>query len=214
MKLLLVRLTSHRERLGHAIVLALLLSASTLSTTSTTFAQQAESVPVEALQHGGYVIYFRHAMTDSTQKEAAPVPDLANCSIQRNLTSAGREQARIVGEVFRARNIPVSRVLSSEFCRALDTGRLAFGSAEVSPTLLAAVGITDTERQLRADGLKKLLATSPPAGTNVVLVSHKENIQDATACSSLRRARWRSFTQTGRAGSHLWPGFLRPSGRR
>ena len=46
----------------------------------------------EALQDGGYVVYLRHAATDQS-KEDAGVVDLEDCSTQRNLTDAGREQA-------------------------------------------------------------------------------------------------------------------------
>ena len=53
---------------------------------------------------------------------------LEDCSTQRNLSAEGRRQAQAIGEQFRARQIPVEQVLSSRWCRALDTARLAFGS--------------------------------------------------------------------------------------
>jgi len=214
--------SAHRLRTWRAAMVgALMASATVLVSAPTTFAQQADPVPVEALQRGGYVIYFRHAMTDSTQKEASPVPDLANCSTQRNLTAAGRDQARVIGDVFRARNIPVGQVLSSELCRALDTARLAFGRAETAPPLLAAVGISDAERRARTEGVRKLLAAVPPPGTNVVLVSHKENIQDATATELPTEGEMAIFSPDGQGGFKLvakilpsqWAGVNLPRAR-
>ena len=81
------------------------------------------------LRGGGQVIMLRHAGTIGTFGDP-PGFRLEDCSTQRNLTEAGREQARKIGEVFRAREVPIARVLSSSVCRCLDTARLAFGRAE------------------------------------------------------------------------------------
>ena len=43
--------------------------------------------------------------------------------------------ARRVGATFRTRGISLGRVLSSPWCRCLETARLAFGGAEVWPAL-------------------------------------------------------------------------------
>ena len=60
---------------------------------------------------------------------------LDDCSTQRNLSEEGRAHARRIGEEFRRRRIPVERVLSSPWCRCLETARLAFGKAKVSSAL-------------------------------------------------------------------------------
>jgi hypothetical protein len=39
--------------------------------------------------------------------------------------------------------------------------------------------VTPIENNRRAAAMKKLAATAPPAGTNVILISHKPNIMDA-----------------------------------
>src|SRR5262249_31293132 len=54
---------------------------------------------------------------------------LGDCPTQRNLTDAGRDDARRIGAAFRSRAIPLGRVLSSPWCRCLETARLAFGRA-------------------------------------------------------------------------------------
>src|SRR5215475_1556473 len=81
------------------------------------------------LRAGGQVIMLRHAGTIGTVGDP-PGFQVEDCSTQRNLTEAGREQARKIGEAFRAREIPIARVLSSPWCRCLDTARLAFGRVE------------------------------------------------------------------------------------
>ena len=41
------------------------------------------------------------------------------------------------------------------------------------------LGVSPNENNRRADAFRKLASTAPPAGTNVVIVSHKPNTIDA-----------------------------------
>ncbi|WP_353112913.1 histidine phosphatase family protein [Salinisphaera dokdonensis] len=59
--------------------------------------------------------------------------DLNDCSTQRNLSEAGRAEAARIGDAFRANGIEQAVVLSSQWCRALDTARL-LDLGEVTPT--------------------------------------------------------------------------------
>ena len=69
-----------------------------------------------------YVVLLRHAIAPGTGDPANF--QLNDCSTQRNLSEAGRQQAREIGEAFRDRNIPVTKVLSSQWCRCLETAEL------------------------------------------------------------------------------------------
>jgi phosphohistidine phosphatase SixA len=127
---------------------------------------------VAALRRGGYVIFFRHAATDMTERDT----DLSRCETQRNLNAQGRAEARAIGAAFRTLGVPVGQVLSSGYCRARDTAQLAFGRAELVRDIS---GLPESQREQRAAALRKLLATEPEAGTNTVLVSHGFNITAA-----------------------------------
>jgi phosphohistidine phosphatase SixA len=78
---------------------------------------------------GGQIVLMRHATTSPGVGDP-PGFRPAECATQRNLTDAGRDEARRIGAAFRARRVPVGRVLSSHWCRCLETARLAFGRAE------------------------------------------------------------------------------------
>jgi broad specificity phosphatase PhoE len=78
-----------------------------------------------ALARGGTVALIRHARAPGTGDPAGFRLDA--CSTQRNLSEDGRAQAGRLGQAFRDNAVPVGRVLSSRWCRALDTARLAFG---------------------------------------------------------------------------------------
>ena len=72
----------------------------------------------------GAIVLFRHALAPGTGDP--PEFRLNDCRTQRNLNAEGRAQARRIGEAFRERRVPVTRVLTSQWCRARDTATLAF----------------------------------------------------------------------------------------
>ena len=129
---------------------------------------------LEALREGGFVIYFRHAATATSSDQNV---DLANCATQRNLSQRGKDEAAEIGAAFAALGIPVGEVRSSEFCRTAQTAKLAFGEDGVTldPELTPLPEDTPAEKGVKADALRELLST-PPAGTNRVVVGHQSNI--------------------------------------
>ena len=93
----------------------------------------------------------------------------------------GNAKAKEIGEAFRKLRIPVGQIQSSVFNRAIETGTL-MGLGEVTSTPDLAEGglvVTPIENNRRAQALRKVAATVPPAGTNIVVVTHKPNILDA-----------------------------------
>jgi virginiamycin B lyase len=132
---------------------------------------------VDQLRDGGLVIAFRHAATDFSMSDEAR--EYRDCARQRNLSAAGRRQARAIGAAFRELRIPVGTVLASPYCRTVQTARLAFGRATPSADLLSQQGALHGESNLPAR-LRARLRRRPPAGTNTVLVSHNFAIDDAT----------------------------------
>jgi len=78
------------------------------------------------VQGGGQVLLIRHATTTPGVGD----PDgfrLEDCKTQRNLSEAGRAEAKRLGEALRSRKVPVGELLSSPWCRCHETARLAFG---------------------------------------------------------------------------------------
>lgn len=157
------------------VVLVALLALSSCATNQTTNPDDLLS----KLQQGGYVIFFRHAATDHSQKDT-DLKDPANCAAQRHLDDKGREQARIIGEGFKSSNIPVGNVLSSIFCRCSNTAKIAFGKVETIIDITSIQGVTPEERTRRINGIRKLLNTVPNPGTNTTMVAHKWMFKDAT----------------------------------
>ena len=132
------------------------------------------------LKGGGQALLMRHAVT-TTGVGDPPGMRLDDCATQRNLSEEGRRDARRIGETFRARGIPVGRVMSSPWCRCLETARLAFGTPETWAALGNLFG-RPARRDDQVREMRALVGERPGAG-NLVLVSHGSTIVALTDVS-------------------------------
>jgi len=90
-----------------------------------------------ALVKGGHVALIRHGNAPPGYGGDPPGFKIDDCKTQRNLDELGREQARALGEAFRNRGVRVDRILSSPWCRCLETAHLmAVGPVETSWALV------------------------------------------------------------------------------
>lgn len=125
------------------------------------------------LKGGGQVVLLRHALTDPGR---ATRPASRSATAPRSGTSRtiGREDARRIGDAFKKRGIPVGSVLSSRWCRCLETGRLAFGRAE--PWAMLDSVFEDRRHEPEQTRAVRALLAAPPGGGNVVLITHGVNV--------------------------------------
>jgi phosphohistidine phosphatase SixA len=144
----------------------------------------AQTVDMKALvvgmKQGGYVIVLRHGATNRDQADTDPL-NHDNIAKQRLLSEKGREIAKQVGDSFKKLGIPLGKVYTSKFNRAVETGKLMSGG-DVTPSIDITEGglvVTPIENDRRAETLRKMAGTMPEAGKNTLIVSHKPNIIDA-----------------------------------
>jgi phosphohistidine phosphatase SixA len=132
------------------------------------------------LKSGGQIVVIRHATAPGIYDP--PGMRLDDCATQRNLDEQGRDESRRLGAAFRARAIPVDKVLSSRWCRCTETARLAFGRFELWEPIDGARPGTDLETRRTAE-VRRFVGT-PFSGGNVILVSHNFNIRALTGIST------------------------------
>jgi phosphohistidine phosphatase SixA len=121
------------------------------------------------LVKGGHVALIRHGNAPPGSGGDPPGFRIDDCKTQRNLDELGREQARALGEAFRAHGVRVDRVVSSPWCRCLETARLmAVGPVETSWAL---VPDTASGAPVRLPELREMVAAWRGPGT-LVLVTH------------------------------------------
>jgi len=137
----------------------------------------ADSSTQAALDQSSYVVLLRHA--DAPGRKEPQGFDLNDCSTQRNLIDKGRNDARELGAILRARGINVTKVVTSRWCRAHETAELlklgtveddsAFDNLESNRSIAAA--LLDREREVIASW----------QGPGVLLVvTHSSNLKALT----------------------------------
>lgn len=158
-----------------------------LATSSGNAAQADEQSSAWAqLKDGTAIAIMRHALAPGTGDPTEFV--LNDCTTQRNLSDEGRTQSRSIGELFRGRGILNANILSSEWCRCLETARLLdIGK----PDTFSALNSFFQNRSAAADQtrhLRQALSTwLRSESTPTVLVTHQVNISALTG----------SFTNSG-----------------
>jgi|DEB0MinimDraft_10_1074344.scaffolds.fasta_scaffold26330_2 phosphohistidine phosphatase SixA len=142
-------------------------------------ATASERVWEDLREDAGMVILYRHALAPGGGDPSDF--DVKDCSTQRNLSDAGRRQARAMGDALRENKVNVRRVLSSPWCRSRETAELMkvgpvrtmmrFGSTFTAPSAVA--------QRRESLALKTIARQSNRSGV-VVVSSHQANIVDLT----------------------------------
>ncbi len=134
------------------------------------------------IERGGVAILLRHAATQPGIGDPESFR-LDDCATQRNLSAAGREQARRFGAAILARKVRIDEVRTSHWCRCIDTATLAFPGREVRRVEALDSFFADRQPAPRrtAQLTSDLEQLAPPR--NVVLVTHQVNITALTGQS-------------------------------
>lgn len=105
--------------------------------------------------------------------------DLNDCSTQRNLSDKGRNEARDLGRMFRARGVNVTKVLTSRFCRARETAELMTLGPIENAAAFDDLAFNKQHAEQLLDGEHKLIASWQGPGV-LLVVSHSSNIKALT----------------------------------
>ena len=154
------------------IVLACTSFVATIASASDEMGKRSEA--------GGRVVLMRHALTTPGVGDPEGVR-LDDCATQRNLSDEGRAHARVIGEAFRARRLQPGRVLSSPWCRCIETAKIAFGGSQAEVSLSNLFGRSQNrDRQVQA--LRARIAAHRGSDT-LVMVTHGSTIFALTGVS-------------------------------
>jgi phosphohistidine phosphatase SixA len=155
--------------LRHAVLIAFGFWLATAHVPAT-----ADETGWKLLKAGGRVLVLRHALTTPGSGD----PDgfrIDDCATQRNLVEEGREQARRFGRLLRERGIAIERVMSSAWCRCVETARLLeVGDVEVEPALNNLYGRPQL-RIAQTAALREIVTEWTGTG-NLLIVTHGANV--------------------------------------
>jgi phosphohistidine phosphatase SixA len=144
-----------------------------------------EPVKIAALlQKGGYLIYMRHGLTKYDQIELernqrnAGTFSLTRCETQRSLSEEGHRSLEASGADFRKVGIPLDKIYSSLYCRAVESAKYFVDEAQ-------AVQELSNEGQVGLNPENKprtlaFFAKPPAAGKNTYMMAHGGIFWEAT----------------------------------
>ena len=123
----------------------------------------------------GYVLLLRHTIAPGVGD-----PEnfkLNDCSTQRNLSQVGRDDAKAVGDWLKRRDIKISRVESSRWCRAKQTAQLlGIGKVRLNSNLDSLFESADPAKSIQTVRVKKQIVDWRNKSGLLVLVGHFVNI--------------------------------------
>jgi phosphohistidine phosphatase SixA len=127
----------------------------------------------------GYVLLLRHTIAPGVGD-----PEnfkLNDCSTQRNLSQLGRADAKAVGDWLKRREIKISRVESSRWCRAKETAQLlGIGRVRLNSNLDSLFESADPANAIQTVRVKKQIVDWRNKSGLLVLVGHFVNIGAVT----------------------------------
>ena len=138
----------------------------------------ASDTVVDQLRAGGHALIIRHAQAPGFGDPQGFRLD--DCTTQRNLSQAGRIQARAIGDWLRARGIEHARVYSSQWCRCLETAELLGLGAVTELPALNSFFERPQDREPNLAGLRDFFDRQTPDGNPLVLVTHQVTITALT----------------------------------
>ncbi len=132
---------------------------------------------LDNLKKGGNLIFIRHAYAPGGGDPNNF--NINDCSTQRNLSDSGRAQSEKIGKFFKENKIPISSVLSSEWCRCKETAQIAFENFETKNFLNSFFSEKFSKnRKSQMINLKKYVDNWDKE-KNLVLVTHYVVISEA-----------------------------------
>jgi phosphohistidine phosphatase SixA len=137
-------------------------------------AGNADEAAMSALKAGGHVLMVRHGLT--TPGSGDPLGfKLEDCKTQRNLIEEGREESRKLGRLLRARGVKIDRVLSSEWCRCIETAELIGAYTVEKESALNNLYGRPQNRERQVREMRALIAAWKGPG-NLLLSTHGANM--------------------------------------
>lgn len=128
------------------------------------------------MKKGGYVVFFRHAEANVGSDQPGTGADwwkTCDNTKMRQLSPNGMTQSADIGKTIKNLELPIEKIVSSEFCRASQTAQLmGLGVPIETTTDLTYYPFDGTKEQLRLPNTLKVIGVPPAKGKNILLTSH------------------------------------------
>lgn len=125
---------------------------------------------IDRLKSNGHILMIRHALAPGNGDPANF--SIGDCTTQRNLDDAGRNQARRIGDWLRGKGVKSVQIYSSQWCRCIETAELLdFGPVQELAALNSFYERTQ-DREPNLEALNEFILQQPLEGGLIILVTH------------------------------------------
>jgi phosphohistidine phosphatase SixA len=163
--------TMHRIRF---VMIAIMLGLNAAADS----ARAGETEAWSALRAGRHVALMRHADAPGGSGDP-PGFRIEDCATQRNISAKGRADALKIGARLRSEGIRFDAILSSPWCRCIDTAKLLeLGPVKTEPTFGNVVVLRDQTEALTS-GARAIIEQWTGSGI-LLVVTHGANIRALT----------------------------------
>ena len=121
-------------------------------------------------QDGDKIILIRHALAPGRGDPKGFKID--DCKTQRNLDNIGIDQSKKIGKLFQEKKIKIDQVLTSQWCRCIDTAKLAFSNYEIFSALNSFYDIRFEANEERQITQLKEFINQWNGKENIIFVTH------------------------------------------
>jgi len=131
----------------------------------------SKQVKWEPAQKGDKIIFIRHSIAPGNGDPAGF--KINDCKTQRNLNKKGIDQSKMIGKLFEKNKIKIDQVLTSQWCRCIDTAKYAFKNFKEFSALNSTYQAPYDQNEIKQiKELKKFVKEWNGKGKNLVLVTH------------------------------------------
>ena len=131
------------------------------------------------VQGGNKIILIRHSLAPGGGDP--PGFKIKDCKTQRNLNKKGINQSKKIGKLFKKNKVPVDQVLTSQWCRCIDTAKYAFGNYKEFTALNSTFQSPHNKNEgKQLKDLNNFIRNWNGEGKNLVLITHYSIITAVT----------------------------------
>lgn len=146
--------------------------------TSPSRATANEEQAWEALRSGQAIALIRHAIAPGTGDPEQF--EIRKCNTQRNLSNEGRQQAKRISALMKAKGIKSAQMYSSQWCRCLETAKLIDLGTVTELTIINSFFQNFERQDPQTEALRKWLNANRTDKAPTILVTHQVNITALT----------------------------------
>lgn len=157
-----------------------------------TIAVTPSAVLFKSLREGNHVLVFRHAAADvGTDLTGSAVPNWwrsCDAKMARQLNNQGMNDAANTGKTLKLLDIPVGRVIASEYCRAFTTAEQLATGLPVQQAKELTLYVYDEPN--RCTNTLNLVSSQPRDNKNSIFITHTAITETQSNCAFVNKLAW------------------------